>query len=114
MKTKTKTPTDGIGVTLHLPVHGIVVKLLKDDNGIFSKNGSIESDMRDDPLPDESSKELRNRQECNCTIDGIESMILHHAISGVDIQSIEYIYAIGRSLEDMNSKKWLKLTELIL
>ena len=67
-----------------LPVFNILITLTEDGLG-----GSITSDLKEEASDNNEGGELYN-----AAIDGIESMILGHAISGIDIESPKYLEGI--------------------
>ena len=71
--------------TIKLPCYGIVVTFAP------GESGELRSDLN---VPGTVEPEIWNR-----TIDGIESMILAHAIAGVDIESPAYIEGIETAVE---------------
>lgn len=72
-----------------LPVHGIRINLTEDGGG------SITSDLHEDDPPAEGEDE----KLYNAAIDGIESIILGHAIAGVDVESPAYLEGIESAVE---------------
>lgn len=74
--------------TIKLPCFGIKITL--DEKG----GGSIESALNDHALDDDT---------INCSImsqmDALESIILAHAIAGIDIESPAYIEGIETAVE---------------
>ena len=79
---------------IQLPCYGIVVELTGDGGG------SITSEMHDKPNYDECSNKADRQEEYESTlryngaIDGIESMVLAHAMAGIDITTPAYIEGI--------------------
>lgn len=79
--------TDAPGRTIKLPVYGITVNL-GDHPGDGA--GSITSDLHEEG---EASRDY------NLAMDGIESMILAHAVAGVDVESPAYLEGIETAVE---------------
>jgi len=77
--------------TIMLPVLGIVVTLNDDGTG-----GSITSNLKE-ACPFCGGKECLTAY--NACIDGIEAMILGHAIAGVDIASPAYLEGLQTALD---------------
>lgn len=50
------------------------------------------------PESTESEKDVENRKQYNAAMDGIEAMILAHAIAGIDIESSAYLNGIETAL----------------
>jgi hypothetical protein len=73
--------------TIKLGCYGIEVVLIGDGAG------SISSLMHGSPL-DSSSEEERLSSDFNLMVDAMESMILSHAIAGIDIASPAYMEGI--------------------
>lgn len=90
MKNKTIDLSDGIfNVTLHLELGAC-----GDDGATdYYSSGTIESDLKTGEEPYDSQ------------IDALETLILSHAIAGVDIESDEYIMGISTTLETIG-KVW--------
>jgi len=78
--------------TIELPCFGI--KVIVDDDG----GGSINSDLHE---RNEDIGTVAGIDEglYNCMIDSIESLILAHAVAGVDISSPAYIDGIETAVE---------------
>jgi len=102
--------------TIYLPVGDITVTL-------WEEYGTIHSDLNkkcaycsedgcygdcDGSSGDidglESTKETDNRWTHNVVIDGLTSMILAHAIAGVDIETPAYIEGVERALQGCEEK----------
>jgi len=75
--------------TIKLPCYGIVVTFAP------GESGELHSDLN---VPGTVEPEIWNR-----TIDGIESMILAHAIAGVDIESPAYLEGIETTVEAVSN-----------
>ena len=75
-------------------------EIIIDQDGIFIKveledgGGTIFSDLHD---PD--SKDTPEDNQYEAMVDTIESMVLAHAVSGVDIQSKEYLEGLKTTLD---------------
>jgi len=80
--------------TIKLPCYGIAIAL--NDNGEELTGGSITSDLLE-PLTDEDGILLPNQTEIeqynNC-MNTIESIVLAHAVAGVDVESPAYLEGI--------------------
>ena len=72
--------------TIKLPVYGIVVKIRK--LGL----GTISSDLKEDCDKNEDV-------ELIAALDAIESIVLAHACSGVDVSTPQYVEGIKTSVE---------------
>lgn len=70
-----------------LPVFNILITITPDGGG-----GSIMSDMKE-------NEETPEDEMFNAAIDGIESMILAHAIAGIDVESPAYLEGIETAVE---------------
>ena len=82
-----KSTNDKGQTLISLPVHNILITL--DGTG----GGTIVSDLH------ENDQVENPMQECevakyNAAIDGLESLILAHACSGIDVESPEYLEGI--------------------
>ena len=78
--------------TIRLPCFGIEVTLTGDGGG------SITSDLHEHE-EEPSTDAWLNEEEYNRMMDGIESMILAHAVAGVDIQSGAYQEGIEAAVQ---------------
>jgi len=67
---------------IELPCHGIIINLNKG-------GGAISSNLHEDPVDEDD-----NPSEFNAAMDGLESIILAHACSGVDVTTPEYLEGI--------------------
>ena len=76
------TPKD---IRLEVGAHEIIIHLT--GNG----GGSIRSDLKD--------YEEGDAEEYNSAIDGVESLLLAHAVAGVDIQSQAYLEGLRSAVE---------------
>lgn len=81
---------------IELPIYGIVVTLSPD-----GKSGRIESELdRDRPDDcDGGSEEDTSYDLFNGAMDGIESVILAHAVAGIDIQAPAYVKGIQTAVD---------------
>ena len=88
--------TNEDGTTLiTLPVFNILITITPDGGG-----GSITSDIHEDEVGREHSDEdISEADLFNAAMDGIESMILAHAIAGVDVESPAYLEGIETAVE---------------
>ena len=109
--------------TIKLPIHNIVITLTENslDKPKLYKAGTISSDLKK-PCPyceqsdchyscDESQaggfngKELETddeyntRRQYNTAIDAIESIILAHAVAGLDVEASEYLEGLNSALD---------------
>jgi hypothetical protein len=78
---------------VELDYGGIVVEVADDAGG---SNGSITSDLHEDQA---GADEEEGFQRYEGGIDAIESIILAHAIAGVDIQAPGYVEGIKTAVE---------------
>ena len=88
--------------TIKLPCFGIVVELTDEELHAITPNryngGYITSDLHENP--DNSDMEDENDiADYNHAMDGIESLILNHAVAGIDIESPAYIEGIESAVE---------------
>lgn len=51
------------------------------------------------PESTESEEDVANRKLYNAAIDGIESMVLGHAVAGVDIENDDYLEGLDAALQ---------------
>ena len=72
--------------TIKLPVYGIVVKIRKLGLGTISSDLKEECDKNEDV-------------ELIAALDAIESIVLAHACSGVDVSTPQYVEGIKTSVE---------------
>lgn len=82
----TSTNEDGSKM-ISLPVFNILITITADGGG-----GAIASDMKE-------NEETPEDEMFNAAIDGIESMILAHAIAGVDVESPAYLEGIETAVQ---------------
>jgi hypothetical protein len=83
-------PTKERLLTLHC--YGIVVHLTGDGGG------SISSDLKED-IDTVCSEEAMEATIFNAAMDGIESMILAHAIAGIDVTTPAYLEGIETAVQ---------------
>lgn len=69
---------------IKLPVFGILLNILSNKKG-----GGISSDLH----------EIHASKEYNTAIDAIESLVLAHACSGIDVTSPAYLEGIETAVE---------------
>ena len=79
------------GRTIRLPCYGITVTLVRENGDDKPGGGAIASDLR-------AAGGARN-QQYNAAIDGLESLVIAHACSGVDVESPAYIEGIEAAVE---------------
>lgn len=82
---KEQNNSQDLGSVITLPCYGIVIQLTEPNkDGLVG--GSISSDLHEEPDgPDDDPS-------CyNAAMDGLESIVLAHAIAGVDVESPAYI-----------------------
>ena len=72
--------------TIELPCFGIVIH-------IQGADGAMTSELKDD------NPEGEDNTLYHAALDGIESMILAHAIAGIDVESPSYIEGIETAVE---------------
>lgn len=77
---------------IKLPCFGIIVSLTGDGGG------DISSDLKEHTA-EEATDAWLDEIEYNCMIDGIESMILGHAVAGIDIETPAYIEGIETAVQ---------------
>lgn len=58
-----------------------------------------QADKPDIPESTESEEDVDNRKKYNAAMDGIESLILAHAVAGLDIESLAYIEGIETAVQ---------------
>lgn len=80
---------------IKLPVFGISLKLHTDDEG--ETRGSITSDLH------ERENDLVLDTDYNVGVDALESFILACACAGVNVESIEFVYAIETTVESLSN-----------
>ncbi len=74
-------------IIITLPIFNIFITINKDGGGSLTSVGlKTEDNDEEDEL-------------YNAAIDGIEALILTHAIGGVDVESVEYIDGIMDTVE---------------
>jgi len=87
--------------TIKLPIHNIVVEL-------DSKSGNIFSDLKEE-CPGcgkedcyicytESNEDRATRKLFNTAMDAIKSIILSHAVAGIDIESPTYLEGLEAAI----------------
>ena len=72
---------------IKLPVYGITLSLVPNAHAGDGVGGTITSDFHENPA------------EVNPALDAVESMILAHAVAGVDIESPAYLEGIETALD---------------
>lgn len=80
---------------IELPVFGIILTLRENEDGELS--GSIVSDLH------ERENGLVLDTDYNVGVDALESFILACACAGVNVESIEFIYAIEQTVESLSN-----------
>ena len=107
--------------TIKLPCYGIILTLVWDDYTcrVDEKNvpgAAITSDLKEgcpecgdatcysvgSPVPNHDKLlwvDVDNRKKFNAAMDGIESMILGHAVAGVDVENSDYIEGIETAVQ---------------
>lgn len=81
--------------TIKLGIHGIVVEF-----NAKTKFGTIVSDLKNSEDIDMDG----DVSEFEAAIDGLESVILAHAIAGVDIESTAYKSGIETAIEAISNQ----------
>jgi hypothetical protein len=76
--------------TYEIPQFGMIVTVPSTQEGYPTPGGTISSNLHNDEEGDE---------EYNSAIDGIESMILAHAVEGIDITAPAYIKGIQTAVD---------------
>ena len=87
--------------TIHLPCYGIAVSLNDDGGG-----GSISSKLHE-PTHDEDGNRFPDQSginKFNGYMDALESIILGHAVSGIDIQDPKYIEGIETAVQAIGNE----------
>lgn len=85
--------------TINLPCFGIAVKIGGEyDHTGKSSGGSITSNLHEPPT-DEDEEEFNAAERYNAAMDALESIILAHAVAGVDIESPAYLEGIKTAVE---------------
>jgi hypothetical protein len=74
---------------IKLPCCGIVVML--DEDG---KGGTITSDLHDEAPEEGASREVQWNPEYHAAMDALESLVLAHAVAGIDITTAAYLEGI--------------------
>lgn len=74
------------GRTLRLPIYDITIRLTED-----GKSGTIESRLKENVS--------EGADDFNAAIDAVESLILAHAIEGVDVESTPYLKGLQTALD---------------
>ena len=80
--------------TIELPCYGIKVTLAEQDGQV---SGEIQSDLIE-------SGRIAGKEDIDYAMDGVESMILSCACSGIDIQSPAFLEAIETSVDACTEK----------
>ena len=83
--------------TIDLGVHGIVVELFS--NG----TGSITSDLKKSDVESEMDM-MEDEKEFLAAVDGVESLILAHAMAGVKVNSKAYITGLEVTIETITNQ----------
>jgi hypothetical protein len=78
--------------TIHLPCHGITIRLERENREGSPCCGTITSDLKE---AGEDTEGVR----FNAAIEGLESLILAHACAGIDVQSPGYVEGIETAIE---------------
>jgi len=76
---------------ISLPCFGIQVNLTKD-------GGTIRSDLHEHN-EEPSTDAWLDEQEYNARMDALESMILGHAVAGIDIRSSAYVEGVETAVQ---------------
>ena len=79
------------GRTIRLPCYGITITLVKGNVADKPGSGTITSDLH-------ATGTTADRQY-NAAIDGLKSLILAHACSGVDVESPAYVQGVETAVE---------------
>ncbi len=84
---------------IKLPLYGIEVFLLSNDEGEYV-SGSIQSELSKE-IDDNSEDDIQGTDLdiYNNSIDVVESLILAHAMAGVDIASLSYVEGLEVTIE---------------
>lgn len=76
--------------TYEIPQFGMVVKITGTQEGYPTPGGTITSDLHTDDEDDD---------EYNSAIDGIEALVLAHAVEGIDISAPAYVKGIQTAVD---------------
>ena len=81
--------------------YGIVVNLTNDGGGNIFSNLHVEDipENEDTLTVEECIEEITSRTYYNSMIDGIEAMILGHAVAGIDITIPAYLEGIESAVQ---------------
>jgi|TARA_R110000851_G_scaffold63075_2_gene144383 hypothetical protein len=78
--------------TINLPIYDIVVTITEDGGG-----AAITSNLKEKAEGDSTEKQSINN--FNAAMDGIESIVMAHASTGIDIESDSYLEGIEAAVE---------------
>jgi hypothetical protein len=78
--------------TIRLPCFGSTIRLDRKNTAKTPGAGSIASDLK---TPDKSATD----RQYNAAIDGLESLILAHACTGVDVASPAYVEGVDTAAD---------------
>jgi hypothetical protein len=92
---RTEREENAVGKTIKLPCFGIIVNLTGDGGGAISSDLHEEQDEN----VEGGSEEDTAHEKYEGAIDGIEAMILGHAVAGVDIETPAYIEGIEAAVQ---------------
>jgi len=94
--------------TIKLPVGGIVIKRTLDGEV------SITSQLHKggDAYPKISLDISLDRAMYDSTIDGLETLILAHALAGIDVQDTKYVAGIQTAIDDITQNCYLYYTSV--
>ena len=85
--------------TIELPSYGITVQLFEPHNEYGDINGTITSDLHEEPIDEFDTDYVIY----NAMMDAIESMILAHACGGIDIEDFAYIAGIEIAVDSCSN-----------
>jgi hypothetical protein len=90
---------------IELPCYGIKIEIGKDGCGILLSTGLHEDYISDDTGIDamDINEENARISIYNAMMDAIESLILGHAIAGVDVTTPAYLEGIESAIEGINN-----------
>jgi hypothetical protein len=86
-------------MTIKLPCFGIVIELGPEDPekpGAYQGGNLVNGIPREEADPEDDEGDPA---EYNAAMDGIESMILAHAIAGIDVASPAYVEGIETAVQ---------------
>ncbi len=77
---------------IELKCYGIVIE-------VNEGSGHIKSDLHEVIQSDDGPEDQQSKEEYNSRMDGITSLILAHAIAGIDVSDCRYLQGIEEAVE---------------